>query len=246
MRTVVGIATFAPQLSTVTGAPLDDVLAYCREAKTLGARLYADWKSRCGFLIGPMERAMAEAMFVIVRCTRPARAVETGVWRGVSSALILNAIARNGSGRLYSIDLPTYETSGRVNADGRWDGSFVASPSAVGDLVDSELRAAWDLRLGDAKELLPALLGELGSIDLFFHDSEHSYQHMMFEYRLAWSHLNDGGWLLTDDITWSPQTRAAWAEFTASCAARPYRFFGYDGNRGMVQHRPDRPRVNAP
>lgn len=235
VRTASGIGMFAPQLSSLTGTPLDDVLRYCREAVEVGSRLTDGWRRERGFDVDSVNRAMGEAMYVTARCTQPDRAVETGVWRGVSSAFLLTALHDNGHGRLYSIDLPTFEPTGRVNADRRWDGCFVEGPGSVGDLVSPPLRDRWNLRLGDAKELLPSLLDELGAIDLFFHDSEHSYQHMMFEWGIAWKHLRPGGWLLTDDITWSPQTRRAWAEFTAGAGGTPYRFFGPDGNRGIIQ-----------
>jgi hypothetical protein len=38
---------------------------------------------------------------------------------------------------------------------------------------------------------------------MFVHDSEHSHPCMMFEYELAFEWLDDGGLLLSDDITWN-------------------------------------------
>ena len=70
----------------------------------------------------------------------------------------------------------------------------------TGWMVPKELRGRWRLHLGDAKELLPALLPTLGPLDIFTHDSLHSYDHMMFEFRTAWPHLRDGGVLCSDDI----------------------------------------------
>ena len=54
--------------------------------------------------------------------------------------------------------------------------------------------------MGKAEELLPPLLEELGAIDLFLHDSLHTYEHMLFEFRTAWPHLNSGGLLLAHDV----------------------------------------------
>jgi predicted O-methyltransferase YrrM len=47
------------------------------------------------------------------------------------------------------------------------------------------------------------LLDELGEIDFFIHDSEHSYECMTFEYQQAWKYLKPGGLLVSDDISWN-------------------------------------------
>src|SRR5690348_7177267 len=47
-----------------------------------------------------------EYLFHLVRLLRPRTVVETGVFRGISSAFILSALSRNYLGKLYSIDLP--------------------------------------------------------------------------------------------------------------------------------------------
>ena len=41
---------------------------------------------------------------------------------------------------------------------------------------------------------------ELQWIDAFLHDSLHTYDNMMFEYRAAWPHLKDAGLLLSHDV----------------------------------------------
>ena len=62
------------------------------------------------------------------------------------------------------------------------------------------LRDRWTLILGKVEEKLPKLLEELGNIDVFYHDSLHTYEHMMFEYKLAWRKLNKGGLLISDNM----------------------------------------------
>ena len=107
--------------------------------------------------------------------------VETGVSMGWSSFMILTALQREGSeGRLYSIDIDSSES---VRQDG-----------GVGYLVPGPLKEGyWSLRIGNVCELLKPLLSELDEIDMFIHDSDHSYQIMSFEYNLAWRFLKDGG-----------------------------------------------------
>jgi predicted O-methyltransferase YrrM len=143
-------------------------------------------------------------LYRLVRQYRPALAVETGVHFGRSSTAILAALHRNGTGRLISIDLP--KAAPAANADGRMDYSHVEGSHEIGYLVPRELRDRWTLRLGDARELLPDVLAD--GVDLFLHDSDHSYPHQSFEYRVAWAALRPGGVLASDDTDWS----AAWPE----------------------------------
>ena len=131
-------------------------------------------------------------IYFFVRCMEPGTMVETGVAHGVSSWSILNAMHKNGTGRLFSIDLPNLDTKKVYNVE-----NFKAEPGWV---VPEVLRTRWELQLGSATELLPALLQRLGEIDIFFHDSDHSYEHMKFEFQTALPYLRHGGLLMSDDI----------------------------------------------
>ena len=154
-----------------------------------------------------------EYLYFVVRLLKPRALVETGVFRGVSTAFILAALADNGSGHLHSIDLPnaSYVTDGNRNlvyrdATGRW------SESETGLAIPRELRTHWTLHLGDSKSILPPLLESLGTIDFFFHDSEHTYETMTWEYLQALRHLRPGGLLASDDVFWN----SAFQDFTAA------------------------------
>jgi len=46
--------------------------------------------------------------------------------------------------------------------------------------------------LGDRRIELPRLLKGLDSIDVFFHDSLHIYEHMVFGFKTAWLKINKG------------------------------------------------------
>lgn len=125
------------------------------------------------------------ALYVLARALRPRVVVETGVSLGASSAHILQALRDNGAGRLYSVDLPPGDLPpGRTS----------------GWIVPAELRPAWRLSLGDARHLLGPLLDDLGEIDWFLHDSLHTYEHMLWEFRTAWRHLKVGGLFLSHDV----------------------------------------------
>ena len=52
------------------------------------------------------DPALARATWSVVRRLRPSVVVETGVGRGVTTRVILQALTRNGHGHLWSIDVP--------------------------------------------------------------------------------------------------------------------------------------------
>jgi len=56
------------------------------------------------------------------------------------------------------------------------------------------------LILGKSSEKLAPLLKKVAEIDIFLHDSEHSYQNMLWEFQTAWLYLKAGGLLLSHNI----------------------------------------------
>jgi len=125
------------------------------------------------------------SLYLIVRVTQPDIVVETGVSSGASSAYILQAMHDNKKGRLYSIDLPP---------------DNLPEGKSSGGVVPQYLRNRWSLHLGDSKELLEPMLNKIGNIDCFLHDSLHTYEHMMWEFRTAWPYLNLQGLFLSHDV----------------------------------------------
>jgi predicted O-methyltransferase YrrM len=129
---------------------------------------------------------LAAMTYALVKLIKPDVMVETGVGAGVSSWTILQAMEENGVGRLVSIDLPTPNTE--------------LLPE-VGYLIPNGLRHRWELRTGPSQRLLPQTLAELGEIDIFQHDSRHSYSNQLREYRTAWPFIKPGGMLVSDDVS---------------------------------------------
>lgn len=128
---------------------------------------------------------LARVCYAATRIVRPNITVESGVCYGVTSAYFLQALAQNGSGHLHSIDLPPL---GR-NAD-----------SYVGGLVPRELRTWWTLHRGATRRLLAPLVRRLEVVDLFLHDSLHTYSNMRWEFATVWPALRPGGLLIADDV----------------------------------------------
>jgi len=135
-----------------------------------------------------MHSVKGPLLYHVVRLLRPERVLETGVASGVSSLFVLKALSDNSKGSLISIDLP--------NAD---PGAQIPPGAKSGWIVPESLRSRWDLRIGDARVLLPEVLGQFGSIQIFMHDSLHTYDHMLWEFETAWPFIDEGGLLLSDD-----------------------------------------------
>ena len=132
-----------------------------------------------------------ELLYCIVRGTRPSVVVETGVSAGISSAYILQAMEDNKHGHLFSIDYPDHSM---IKA------SFLPKGEKSGFAIPSYLRGRWTLWTGKSNELLNPLLKKVDKIDIFVHDSEHSYENMLFEYVVAWEHMKEQGLLMSHDI----------------------------------------------
>jgi len=149
-------------------------------------------------------------LYILIRGIKANKIVETGVANGASTYYILSAIKKNGGkGHLYSIDMPYHEIIdqkdilrriGISSKDETRFGGVIPIGKKIGWLVPEKLRVYWSLFLGDSKKILPKLLSDLGNIDIFNHDSHHSYRHMSFEYSVNWNHLSEGGLLCSHDI----------------------------------------------
>jgi predicted O-methyltransferase YrrM len=127
---------------------------------------------------GSLSPKACEIFYALVKLASPKVAVETGVSAGVSSAMILSAV-ESVEGRVLSID---------INENAGW-------------LIPHELKPRWTLLIGPSRKILPNLLSDQAPIDFFFHDSDHSYENMMFEFHEAWKALRSGGMLVSHDIS---------------------------------------------
>jgi predicted O-methyltransferase YrrM len=128
-----------------------------------------------------IEPRTAQFLYGLVRAVRPSTVVETGVANGVSSYVLASALVDNGDGRLYSIDV---------------------HPDVAPFLAEEEQRV-WRLILLPSRGRrrgLRRVLDALGPIDVFFHDSHHTYRWQMAEYEAATARMRPGGILASDDV----------------------------------------------
>lgn len=158
-----------------------------------------DPDERLRFRLTGAGRVRALFLYVATRLRPPTTVIETGCATGWDSALILQALERNERGKLYSIDIPARE--GRFSQLGPAQG--LPEGLEPGPMIPDGVRHRWSLIVGNTRLKLMPLLEELGDIDVFFHDSDHTYVHMMWEYTTAWPYLASDGLLISDDISWN-------------------------------------------
>jgi predicted O-methyltransferase YrrM len=143
----------------------------------LGIRSYGGWNDG--------DRTLTEAIWCLVAHICPGTVIETGVAHGLTSRVILEGLDRNDRGHLWSVDLPAVDP---------------ALHAEIGVAVSEGLRPRWSYVEGTARERLPGLLRQLGTIDLFVHDSLHTGRNQRFELDSAWRSLCHGGVAVVDDI----------------------------------------------
>ena len=136
-------------------------------------------------------------LYQVCKILKPRIVVETGVFWGYSTACILQALNENNKGTLYSIDRTPQllESLGLIS----------------GCIVPEKLKNNWRFFKGRSADLLPSVLEQIKEIDIFIHDSYHSYDNMLFEYQEAWPHIRKGGALLSHDVL----DNGAFSEFAA-------------------------------
>lgn len=145
----------------------------------------------------PGPKSKDVILYWLVRVLRPQLFIETGVDQGVSSRFILQALSENGAGFLISMDPASVTASGRP----------------VGWLVPADLRSRWTFLNQTSQRTLEALTDRP---DIFLHDSLHTYEQMLFEFRWALQRLRPGGLILSDDIN----ENFAFRDFTLHYANR--------------------------
>jgi len=124
-----------------------------------------------------------ELLAMLTKKIRPTTVIETGVANGASTKMFLSSFTEFNltKSNLYSID---------INPQ-------VATPFLLSN-------PQFHFICIDSRESFTSAMLKIGTVDLFYHDSNHSYNNQMHEYSIAWEMLNsDNGILVSDDINWS-------------------------------------------
>ena len=151
-----------------------------------------------------------ELLGLLIREFRPLVLLESGVANGASTRKILDSLAhyKIPDSQLFSCDI-----------DAR-----VATP----DLLNNP---HFNFRLIHSRKDFIDLVSSLDSLDFFYHDSDHTYEHQMFEYSEVWKKLQPGGVLVSDDINWSN----AFLDFCKNVSRTPYILCDTNKFSGFIQ-----------
>jgi hypothetical protein len=186
-------------ISAVTHAAIGQVRAWVQEleddsklADHLTRRLSSNPRRR--ICAKEPRWARRAGWYAIVRAVQPGHVVETGTHLGMGSCVIAAALLRNGHGRLTTID---------------------TDPEA-GYLIGEPWKSVIDCRTGNSIDLL----AKLRDVDIFLHDSLHTYDHETRELTAVEPNLHADAILLSDNAHDS-SALSDWAERTG----RHYLFF---------------------
>ncbi len=186
-------------VSAVSGAAIGQVRAWVRELED-DDRLFSHLTRRLSS--NPLWRISAKephwarrfGWYALVRAVQPDHVIETGTQLGLGSCAIAAALIRNGHGRLTTIDI---------------------DPEA-GYLIGDPWASVVDRVTGDSVEVLAGLT----DVDMFLHDSLHTYDYETKELSAVEPNLGVDAIVLSDNAHQS-SALSDWAEQTG----RNYLFF---------------------
>jgi predicted O-methyltransferase YrrM len=141
-------------------------------------------------------------LYNLCKFVKPEIIIETGVAYGVSSSYILQALNENNKGKLISID----------SIFRPWQ-----SKKMIGAAIPKNLLDRWELKIGTSEKMLNEIFSKFPSIDIFLHDSLHTYKNMSLEFKKSWPFINSGGFLLSDDVL----NNNAFSDFYTSIKKEP-------------------------
>ncbi len=130
-----------------------------------------------------------QIIYACVKLKRPKLVAETGVGPGTTTTAILSAM-RGTDGMLISFDLGI-----------KYGEEEEALP--VGWVIPENLKSGWKLVIGDSRKTLENALKSYGKINIFFHDSQHEYNHVMFELETARKYAESKPLFIVDNYDWT-------------------------------------------
>lgn len=177
----------------------DESIDFAIEMRRYAAERAEALRAERGFWLG--GAGDYRLLYFVVRYTKPAIVVETGVALGYSSRSILLAMRANGFGRLYSSDMP-YP---RIDD----------AESLVGLLVDHSLRDNWTLLLGADRRNLPRIRDLVGdqTIGLLHYDSDKSEKGRSFALSVLSPCIGPETVVIVDDVNdnlWFRDWTSSW------------------------------------
>lgn len=193
MHQMLGLPWPCPEAEQVTGILSEANAQLAAKGLAVGRQVHGGYSDA--------DATLAQAVWCAVRHRRPNVVVETGVARGVTSRVVLEALEQNDRGRLWSIDLP-HPLDHSVHRE-------------TGAAVTDRLRSRWTYVEGTSQQRLPEVIHDVQHVDVFIHDSLHTAKNTRFELDRAAEAMPRGGVMLADDIS----THDGFATFARDHAA---------------------------
>lgn len=177
-------------LNEVVNEQLANEKAIDKSIKSTGRNYYAQFPA-------PLE------LYIMARILKPRTIVESGVSSGLCSAHFLMALEKNERGRLHSIDLPQYQKhEARSRGELSWS---IPKGRDSGWAIPAKLKKRWSLHKGKSEDTLPELVRQLGTIDIFCHDSPWTPEHLAFEFKTIQPGLHQGSVIVADNTGMNPR-----------------------------------------
>lgn len=147
-------------------------------------------------------------LYLLARVLKPKVIIETGTNIGFSSTFIALAVKENNNNcKFYTIeprsDYPRESLAFVECSDIRKqkiDYSKLTGKCEPLGIAPPDLKENIILKKGYSRDILPLLLEENGSVDIFFHDSDHSYRNTIWECATVLPRIKSGGYLVAHDI----------------------------------------------
>lgn len=168
-------------------------------------------------------------LYWLARRLRPKTIIQTGVCNGLSTAYMALGLEMNGGdGTIHAIDFPyVYDAQD----------PFFNQESVYGVIIPNGKRSGWiateilghrvEVTEGLAQDHLRRIVAEADTIDLFYHDSDHTYDHMTWEMETVHPHMREDGLIVCDDVGWNTAT----LDFARKLGVPA---FNYRGSLGIV------------
>jgi hypothetical protein len=131
------------------------------------------------------DSSLALICYALTRHLKPEIVLETGVGYGITSAMVVQAMERNESGTLMSIDFPP-----------------LSDPTGIytGMAIPGHFKKRWQLSLGSSRQQLPKVIKNIDKIGLFISDSANVYTIQQYEFKAVWGALAPGGVMVFNNI----------------------------------------------
>jgi len=136
-------------------------------------------------IISSLDKGASRLLFSLTLFTEPEVILETGVANGFSSSYILQALKILNKGKLISLEYLYFP----------WH-----TKKGVGLAIPNELKEKQEIVASTLSDELIDVIDKTRPIDIFLHDSAHTYNHMLKEFRIAWPNIKKGGLLMADDV----------------------------------------------